>query len=60
MTHLAVQRNVSASTYNQARQALFFLYRQVLWQKLPWLSNVTRANQSPRLLAGPDTPWRYP
>ena len=30
LTHLAVQGRVSASTQNQALQALLFLYRQVL------------------------------
>ncbi len=30
LTHLAVQRNVSASTQNQALAALLFLYRDVL------------------------------
>lgn len=49
LTHLAVQRKVSASTQNQALQALLFLYRQVLRQELPWLENVTRANRPRRL-----------
>jgi hypothetical protein len=43
LTHLAVDRKVSASTQNQALQALLFLYRQVLDVDLPWLENVTRA-----------------
>jgi len=30
LTHLAVERHVSASTQNQALSALLFLYRQVL------------------------------
>jgi hypothetical protein len=30
LTHLAVDKHVSASTQNQALQALLFLYRQVL------------------------------
>jgi Phage integrase, N-terminal SAM-like domain len=30
LTHLAVREHVSASTQNQALQALLFLYRQVL------------------------------
>ena len=41
LTHLAVQRKVSASTQNQAKSALLFLYREVLVQELPWLDNVT-------------------
>ncbi|MBS0579298.1 MAG: integron integrase [Proteobacteria bacterium] len=49
LTHLAVERNVSASTQNQALQALLFVYRQVLDMKLPWLDNVTRATRPKRL-----------
>ncbi|MCC5793800.1 MAG: phage integrase N-terminal SAM-like domain-containing protein [Chromatiales bacterium] len=49
LTHLAVLRKVSASTQNQALQAILFLYRQVLRQELPWLENVTRANRPRRL-----------
>ena len=40
---------VSASTQNQAMQALLFLYRQVLEIELPWLENVTRAHRPKRL-----------
>ena len=47
LTHLAVDGNVSASTQNQARSALLFLYKQVLVQELPWLDNVEQA-QKPR------------
>jgi integron integrase len=49
LTHLAVGANVSASTQNQALQALLFLYRQVLGIELPWLENVTRASRPKRL-----------
>jgi integron integrase len=49
LTHLAVEAKVSASTQNQALQALLFLYRQVLDIELPWLENVTRASQPKRL-----------
>ena len=34
LTHLAVKRNVAASTQNQALNALVFLYRHVLEQPL--------------------------
>src|SRR5690348_8243131 len=37
LTHLAVRRRVSASTQNQAKSALLFLYREVLGVELPWL-----------------------
>jgi hypothetical protein len=30
LTHLAVTRNVSASTQNQAKSALLYLYKEVL------------------------------
>jgi integron integrase len=45
LTHLAVKREVAASTQNQALAALLFLYRNVLQQDLPWLENVTRARR---------------
>src|SRR5579863_5867724 len=49
LTHLAVDRKVSAATQNQALQALLFLYRHVLEVELPWLNEVTRASHSKRL-----------
>ena len=49
LTHLAVDDHLSASTQNQALQALLFLYRQVLEIDLPWLENVTRARRPKRL-----------
>jgi integron integrase len=49
LTHLAVQRKVSAATQNQALQALLFLYRHVLGIELPWLEGITRASQPKRL-----------
>lgn len=49
LTHLAVQRQVAASTQNQALSALLFLYRDVLNVDLPWLENVTRAKRPQRL-----------
>ena len=45
LTHLAVKREVAASTQNQALAALLFLYRNVLKQDLPCLENVTRAKR---------------
>lgn len=45
LTHLAVKRDVSASTQNQALAALLFLYKQVLKQELPWLDKVVRAKR---------------
>ena len=49
LTHLAVQRNVAASTQNLALAAVLFLYREVLGQELPWVTDVTRAKKPKRL-----------
>jgi integron integrase len=49
LTHLAVQGKVAASTQNQAKAALLFLYREVLEQELPWLENVEQAKAPKRL-----------
>ena len=49
LTHLAVAGKVAASTQNQAKSALLFLYREVLETKLPWLDNVTQAKAPKRL-----------
>jgi integron integrase len=46
LTDLAVERQVSASTQNQALGAILFLYRHVLESDLPWLENVARARKS--------------
>jgi len=45
LTHLAARQNVSASTQNQAFNALVFLYRQVLGRDLE-LQGVQRAKRS--------------
>jgi Phage integrase, N-terminal SAM-like domain len=42
LTELAVDSNVSASTQNQAKSALLFLYRDVLGIDLDWLRGVTK------------------
>ncbi len=49
LSHLAVFRNVAASTQNQALSALLFLYREMLGVDLPLLDNVTRAKRPQRL-----------
>ena len=49
LTHLATERNVSASTQNQALSALLFLYKEVLQVELPWLNNMERAKKPQRL-----------
>ena len=40
---LAAERRVSASTQNQAKSALLFLYKHVLDVELPWLAEVVAA-----------------
>ena len=49
LTHLAVEGRVAASTQNQAKSALLFLYREVLGVELPWLDNVEQARTPKRL-----------
>lgn len=49
LSDLAVSRNVSASTQNQALAAILFLYRHVLKQELPWLEDVERAKRPVRI-----------
>ncbi len=49
LTHLAVAGKVAASTQNQAKSALLFLYREVLEVQLPWLDNVAQAKTPKRL-----------
>ena len=49
LTHLAVQGRVSASTQNQAKSALLFLYKEVLGEALPWLDNIETAKRPARL-----------
>jgi len=49
LTHLAVDRCVSASTQNQALAAILFLYQKVLEVELPWLQDIVRARRPERL-----------
>lgn len=49
LTHLAVNKNVAASTQNQALSAILFLYQKVLEIKLDWLDDVVRARRPKRL-----------
>lgn len=54
LSYLASDRKVSASTQNQAKAALLFLYKAVLGIDLPWLRELVSAQGSRRL--GPDSP----
>ena len=59
LTHLAVDRHVTASTQNQALAALRFLYGDVLEQPLPHMVDVAPARRPhvlPNVLSG--MPWR--
>ena len=49
LTHLAVVGRVAASTQNQAKSALLFLYKEVLAAELPWLERVEPAKAPKRL-----------
>ena len=43
LTHLSRERNVAASTQNQALSTLLFLYKEVLKQEIGWLEGVERS-----------------
>jgi integron integrase len=49
LSHLAVDRKVSAITQTQALSAILFLYREVLRLELGWLQNIVRAKPPKRL-----------
>ncbi|HXZ50223.1 MAG TPA: integron integrase [Usitatibacter sp.] len=49
LSSLATERNVAASTQNQALSAILFLYKEVLRVELPWLDEVRRAKKPRRL-----------
>jgi len=49
LSALVVDRNVAASTQNQALSANLFLYRDVLEQDLPWLDDIVRSKRAARL-----------
>ena len=49
LSALAIERNVAASTQNQALSALLFLYKEVLEQELPWLDDIVRAKTPERI-----------
>jgi hypothetical protein len=45
LSHLVVNKNVAASTQNQALSALLFLYHEVLGRKLAFLDQIERAKR---------------
>src|SRR5690606_41431231 len=48
LSHLATERDVSASTQRQALAALLFLYREALQVDLQWVDGIVRAKQAQR------------
>jgi integron integrase len=49
LTYLANDRQCSSSTHNQALSAILFLYKDVLKQDLPWMTDIGRPKQNERL-----------
>lgn len=49
LTHLAVEKNVSASTQNQALSAILYLYKNFMKLDIGWLDEVVRARKSKRI-----------
>ncbi len=45
LNHLAVERNVSASTQNQAMQAILFLYKEILQKDIGWIEDIKRPSK---------------
>ncbi len=51
LAHLAVAKNVAASTQNQALAAILFLYKEVLRHELGWLECIHPATPTERWIA---------
>jgi integron integrase len=49
LSHLANERQVSASTHKQALSAILFLHKEVLRVELPWLQEISRPRTTRRL-----------
>lgn len=49
LKHLAVNRNVAASTQTQALSAILFLYKEVLGREIGFIENIYRAKKPRRL-----------
>ncbi len=49
LSSLATDSHVSASTQNQALNALLFLYHEILQRKIGWIEGVVRAKRNRRL-----------
>lgn len=49
LKHLAVNRNVTASTQSQALSAIMFLYKEVIGEEIGFVENIYRAKKPRRL-----------
>jgi len=49
LTYLADDKNVAASTQNQALNALLFLYKEVLKQQIGWIDQVDRVRKPKKM-----------
>ena len=49
LSHLATDKNVSASTQNQALHSILFMYKQVLKIELPYIDDIVRAKKPKRI-----------
>lgn len=49
LTDLAVQRQVSAATQNQALNALLFMYREAIGEEMAWVDGFEQAHRSLRI-----------
>ncbi|MFO7525509.1 MAG: integron integrase [Ignavibacteriaceae bacterium] len=45
LSHLAVKKNVSSSTQNQALQGILFLYKNILKQDVGWIEDIKRSTR---------------
>ena len=43
LNHLVIEKNVSASTQNQAMQGILFLYKNILKQDVGWVEDIKRS-----------------
>jgi integron integrase len=49
LSHLTIDRNVAASTQNQALCGIVYLYKKVLGIDFGWLDDIARATKKPKL-----------
>ena len=49
LNYLAVEKQVSSSTQNQALQAILYLYKNIIKKEIGWLEEIIKAHRSKRL-----------